>query len=157
MVKKEAKPDRDPAQLKNEMELLRELEHPNVISFYGEIIDYGSKTYKTEAGLFKFCSNGDLSQKIKLDGPIDIRLAKKYTTGKLSKHKLIPYSSFHLELVTGLDYLHSKMILHRDLKAENVFIDENDSIKIADFGAAGKNIANIILAIKVTNTYHVFQ
>lgn len=122
MVKKEAKPDRDPAQLKNEMELLRELEHPNVISFYGEIIDYGSKAYKTEAGLFKFCSNGDLSQKIKLNGPIDISLAKKYTT----------------ELVTGLDYLHSKMILHRDLKAENVFIDENNSIKIADFGAAVK-------------------
>lgn len=122
MVQKEMKPGRDETQLKNEMKILRNLEHPNVLCFYGEIID--SKRMGVEAGLFQFCSGGDLSKKLEKEdgGRLDLELVKKYTT----------------ELVIGVDYLHSKMILHRDLKAENIFFDQKDSLKIGDFGAAVK-------------------
>ena len=42
-----------------------------------------------------------------------------------------------LEIVNGLEYLHKKSILHRDLKSENIFITHGH-IRISDFGSAGK-------------------
>ena len=38
------------------------------------------------------------------------------------------------QLVLGIQFIHSKKILHRDIKPQNVFIDENLNIKIGDFG-----------------------
>lgn len=40
------------------------------------------------------------------------------------------------EMVRGLDYIHSKNLVHRDLKPGNVFIDAHDRVKIGDFGLA---------------------
>jgi NIMA (never in mitosis gene a)-related kinase len=38
------------------------------------------------------------------------------------------------QLVLGIQFIHSKKILHRDIKPQNVFIDGNMNIKIGDFG-----------------------
>jgi len=38
------------------------------------------------------------------------------------------------ELVVGLSLIHSKNILHRDIKAENIFLTKNNELKIGDFG-----------------------
>lgn len=40
------------------------------------------------------------------------------------------------QLVLGVQFIHSKKILHRDIKPQNVFIDENMNIKIGDFGVS---------------------
>ena len=42
-----------------------------------------------------------------------------------------------LEITDGVAHLHDKMILHRDLKAENILLSGN-SVRIGDFGGAGK-------------------
>ena len=39
-----------------------------------------------------------------------------------------------MQLIFGLNYLHENKVLHRDLKAQNVFIDSEGTLKLADFG-----------------------
>jgi polo-like kinase 1 len=43
-----------------------------------------------------------------------------------------------LQVLEGLEYLHSQKIIHRDLKLGNLFLGENMVIKIGDFGLATK-------------------
>lgn len=59
----------------------------------------------------------------------------------LFKHrdKKLPYKKIiqlALDLARGLSYLHSKKIMHRDVKAENMLLDRKKTLKIADFGVA---------------------
>ena len=42
------------------------------------------------------------------------------------------------DIVNGLEYIHNEGIIHRDLKPENILVDENNTVKLADFGVAYK-------------------
>ena len=45
--------------------------------------------------------------------------------------------SYFRQLITALEYCHENaQIIHRDIKPENILLDENDTVKLADFGVS---------------------
>ena len=113
----------DDMEIKNEIDILRKLDHPNIV----KIIEFYS-TSKAYYIITDYCSCGELYNQIKT----------QYNEYQLS---VLFYQVF-----SGLYYLHSKNIVHRDLKLENILISEMEPdkktnkkyfwIKIIDFGTA---------------------
>ena len=113
----------DELELINEINILKKLSHPNIL----KIIEF----YQSEHSYYiitDHCSNGELYDQIKY----------KYNENQLA---VLFYQMF-----SGIAYLHTNNIVHRDLKLENILISEievdkktNDRyfwIKIIDFGTA---------------------
>ena len=113
----------DDMEIKNEIEILKKLDHPNIV----KIIEFFS-TPKAYYIITDFCACGELYNQIK----------HQYTEGQLA---VLFYQVF-----SGLYYLHTKNIVHRDLKLENILISEIEKdnntnekyfwVKIIDFGTA---------------------
>ncbi len=70
--------------------------------------------------VLEYCSNSDLRQLLKRKGKLADEEAKIYLRGVLQ----------------GLEYLHSKNIVHRDVKLANVLLDDKHRTKLCDFGVA---------------------
>lgn len=113
-----------------EVDLLRKLDHPNVVRLYDSYI-FGFSFLNI---IMEICHGGDLTKLIK----------EKKAQEKIEKtKKYIPEKIIILwlyELSSALKYIHEQKILHRDVKASNVFMvstyDEIDipSVKLGDFG-----------------------
>ena len=70
--------------------------------------------------VLEYCSNSDLRQLLKRKGKLEDEEAKVYLRGVLQ----------------GLEYLHSRNIVHRDVKLANVLLDDKHRTKLCDFGVA---------------------
>ncbi|KAJ3445715.1 serine/threonine-protein kinase dclk3 [Anaeramoeba flamelloides] len=102
--------------IENEIEILGNLDHPNVIKVK-EIFDTPKKIFI----VMEYVSGGELFQKLQQDE----KFSEKQTS-KIIKMILL-----------ALQYLHKNQIVHRDLKPENIlYTEENDEIivKLTDFG-----------------------
>ena len=106
----------------SEINILKELHHPNIVKYYDNIIDKEStKIYI----VMEYCPGGDLSQLIKR-----CRQSRQYI-----KEDII-WKIFS-QVVSALYLCHtnkSGKILHRDIKPSNVFLDNNNNVKLGDFG-----------------------
>lgn len=100
-----------------EISLLKEMNDPNIVKLL-DIIAEGHKVYL----VFEFL---DLDLKKYMEAiPAGMGLGEDMV------------KRFMLQLVSGVKYCHSHRILHRDLKPQNLLIDKEGNLKLADFGLA---------------------
>ena len=104
--------------IETEINLLQELKHPNIVLYKESFIDKNQNLNIVTT----FCEGGDLYQKI-------FKSQKNYFQEKEIINALI-------QLLLGLSYIHDKKIVHRDIKTKNIFIQNEHTLCIGDFGIA---------------------
>ena len=111
--------------MKEEIQILKKLQHPNIVQYYGQIENTNQLFIKME-----YLKYGTLGQWIQKNKSISEEQA----------------SLIIKEVLSAIAYLHQNQICHRDLKPENImFSRENDisSIKIIDFGLSLQNFDSL--------------
>jgi len=102
-------------QMKLEIRIMYQLNHPNIVKLYNHFEDNESFYLVME-----LAPKGQLYTKLKLLGRLDERQAAQYIR----------------EVTSAIMYLHSQNppVIHRDIKPENILLDESESAKLCDFG-----------------------
>ncbi|XP_054248220.1 interferon-induced, double-stranded RNA-activated protein kinase [Indicator indicator] len=114
-----------------EVTTLAKLEHENIVRYYDSWEGNDHETHpvsrqksdKTNTYLFiqmEFCEQGSLEDWIGKN-----RQDRKYY--QMAQNKF-------LQILKGVNYIHSEGLIHRDLKPENILISREDKVKIGDFG-----------------------
>ena len=111
-------------QIYNEASIMKKLFHPNVILFKEVIIDKKLDYFYI---IMEYADDGDLNKKIKQQK--NKKISEKY----FPEETIVKY---FYQICQGINYIHSKNVIHRDIKSQNIFLTKNGSIKIGDFGIA---------------------
>lgn len=116
-----------------EVSVWYKLDHPNVTKFIGAVMGSSDLNVQTENGQLGMPSNICCVVVEYLPGGALKSFLIKNRRRKLAFNVVIQLA---LDLARGLSYLHSKKIVHRDVKTENMLLDKTRTVKIADFGVA---------------------
>ena len=104
--------------IQDEVNLLKQLKHPNIVTYKDSFFDSDNCLNI----VMVFCEMGDM-----------------YTKIHKQKGEYFPEEQILLwiaQLCLALSYVHDKQILHRDIKTQNIFIQNEHTIRIGDFGIA---------------------
>ncbi|KAE8714351.1 Mitogen-activated protein kinase kinase kinase 1 [Hibiscus syriacus] len=115
-------------QLEQEIALLSQFEHENIVQYYG--------TDKDQSNLYiflEFVTKGSL-----------LNLYQRYHL------KDSQVSAYTRQILHGLKYLHDRNVVHRDVKCANILVDASGSVKLADFGLAKATKLNDVKSCKGT-------
>jgi MAP/microtubule affinity-regulating kinase len=116
--------------LSREVSIMSKLNHPNIVKLY-EVIE----TEKTLYLVMEYINNGEVFEYLVKNGRMKENIARQ---------------KFR-QLISAVQYLHSKNIIHRDLKAENLLLDSNLDVKIVDFGFSNMFVeGNARITLKLT-------
>ncbi|XP_044428633.1 mitogen-activated protein kinase kinase kinase 3-like [Triticum aestivum] len=108
-------------ELEEEVKLLKNLSHPNIVRYLGTVREEDTLNI-----LLEFVPGGSIQSLLGKLGSFPEAVIRKYTR----------------QILQGLEYLHSNAIIHRDIKGANILVDNRGCIKLADFGAS-KQVAKL--------------
>ncbi|KAJ5570484.1 Cytokinesis protein sepH [Penicillium hispanicum] len=100
-----------------EIDLLKNLDHPNIVKYHGFV-----KSVETLNIILEYCENGSLHS-----------IAKNF--GRFPENLVGLYMS---QVLHGLLYLHEQGVIHRDIKGANILTTKEGLVKLADFGVASR-------------------
>ncbi|XP_044490063.1 serine/threonine-protein kinase STY46-like isoform X2 [Mangifera indica] len=130
------KPERINSDLQKEFAqevfIMRKVRHKNVVQFIGACTKPPSLCIVTE-----FMSGGSVYD---------------YLHKQKGVFKLPSLIKVAIDVSKGMNYLHQNNIIHRDLKAANLLMDENEVVKVADFGVARVKAQSGVMTAE-TGTY----
>lgn len=115
-------------QLEQEISLLSQFEHENIVRYYG--------TDKDDSKLYIFLELVTKGSLLSLYQKYDLRESQA--------------SAYTRQILNGLKYLHEQNVVHRDIKCANILVDVNGSVKLADFGLAKATKLNDVKSCKGT-------
>jgi len=123
--KDEDKYEKERNNFMKEMDIMKKLNHPNLVKMYGICVDKMPFFI-----ILENCSKGDLKKHLE---------SFKQGTGELIRGKrtvptFIQLLQWCKEIAAGMRYLENEDLVHRDLAARNVLLDRNGVAKVADFG-----------------------
>ncbi|KAH7862067.1 hypothetical protein Vadar_034334 [Vaccinium darrowii] len=101
--------------LNQEIILLSQLSHPNIVQYYGS--ELGAEKLSV---YLEYVSGGSIHKLLQEYGAFREPVIQNYTR----------------QILSGLAYLHGRKTVHRDIKGANILVDSNGEIKLADFGMA---------------------
>ncbi|KAI5710097.1 hypothetical protein M8J76_012177 [Diaphorina citri] len=107
--------------LPREIEVVKGLKHPNLIRFL-QAIETTHRVYI----IMEYAKNGSLLEVIRKERYIDEDKGRRWFS----------------QLADAIDYCHKKSVVHRDIKCENLLLDDKYNIKLSDFGFARKYSVN---------------
>ncbi|KAF3676731.1 hypothetical protein CQW23_10133 [Capsicum baccatum] len=122
-----------------EVSVWHRLDHPNVTKFIGAAMGTPDLNIQTENGFIGIPRNLCCVVVEYLPGGTLKSFLIKNHRRKLAFKVVVQLA---LDLARGLCYLHSEKIVHRDVKTENMLLDRNRTLKIADFGVARVEASN---------------
>ncbi|KAK7349710.1 hypothetical protein VNO77_07309 [Canavalia gladiata] len=101
------------AHVEREVSIMRQLRHPHTVKLF-EVLATKTKIYF----VMEFAAGGELFQVVAANGRLTEDLSRRYFR----------------QLISALKYCHSRGVYHRDLKLDNLLVDENMNLKVSDFG-----------------------
>ena len=109
--------EKEAKSLQQEIDLMRSLSHDNIVAYLGSEVD--AEQHKLYI-FTEWVPGGSISNILQKFGRLTESVVRNYTR----------------QILTGLDYLHGKGVIHRDIKGANILVDDRATIKLADFGAS---------------------